>query len=535
MTRILFWGLIFFCGYVLAADVGVVAITGPAEPRVQPGQEIVLAAIIRNFDSQPAGGYAVVFQVDSSGQMIYEETATPDSLPPGGERTVSSPRVWVPQPVLWSGYTLRVYTRHPGDSFPGNDTLEMRVLFTSDTVRAFFSELGVPVIDGNIEPEEWSWAGFMSSANFARRGNSSIQHQSYAWYMSGDSFLYAAFSLPEISTRSPADEICLFIDENNNSRWEPDSSEGNYQIVIDSGGVDRVYYYPWTSSGPSLVPLPVPGALAASSVSSGNLQFECRIPFGSERWQLNLHPDADTCRLFFFQKDAGEFHGWWPMVVDDTTGWQGPAFYGKLLLTPLQSDFGWRRIISPAGIVDTNIFVLPRAELAGFGSGGRVRVWFYIYTPDSARVYADSEEVFFSAGGGAIIVDFDSFYVNNRTGIWGTKCSLYSRYDINSQNDVRTGYFIVSGQGVAEDRNWGDNTGLAVFPQVVSERVRVRNAEAGNFLLYDATGRLRLEQSLRQSSAGEVDVDLQSLEPGIYFIRLPGSRSVVRKLLFVRK
>ncbi len=122
------------------------------------------------------------------------------------------------------------------------------------------------------------------------------------------------FPCLKIIALTAGDEVGMFIVEDGNGQWEPDSSEGNYQVIIESSGSDRLWYYSPTAAGRSATPLPVPNARAASSISSGNLQFECRIPFGSEHWQVHLHPDADTCELSLFRKVEASSRArgrWW--------------------------------------------------------------------------------------------------------------------------------------------------------------------------------------------------------------------------------
>ncbi|MEO0019863.1 MAG: kelch repeat-containing protein [candidate division WOR-3 bacterium] len=315
-------------------DIGVSRIVEPASPEIVPGVPITPRVLVKNYGLEWAESFAVMFAVESAGRVVYDDGVFLDSLAPGDSIEVEFVNNWTPNASLWHGYTISSFTFLFNDSVPWNDTCEMPVLVTSDTI---YSNTTVhpPVIDGYLAPNEWAGAYEMNFSNvFGWYGKPYGPYAAKAWFMHGrendTDFLYSAYALPFAATRNNGDLIGFYCDENNNGEWESTYCEGIYWFFVDHNGADAVLYLPITS-GITLDPVPVPGAQSASGTLNGYLVFEAKVPIDTGDVYLNLNPAGDTAGLFLLAMDNHMLFGWWPagMCADSHLR---PAYYGKLIL-----------------------------------------------------------------------------------------------------------------------------------------------------------------------------------------------------------
>jgi hypothetical protein len=77
-----------------------------------------------------------------------------------------------------------------------------------------------------------------------------------------------------------------------------------------------------------------PGCVSASSTTSGHLQLEAKIPFGSRKGDYTVDP-GDTVKYFQYTAVGGgtQFIGWWPQSLV-MSNWPNPAYYGVMWFDP---------------------------------------------------------------------------------------------------------------------------------------------------------------------------------------------------------
>jgi hypothetical protein len=208
----------------------------------------------------------------------------------------------------------------------------------ADTIHVSrISSATAPAIDGNIVPDEWSASVAYDMSDTAGRGGTRQAAGSCIAYFLYDSvFVYLACDLPNRTIRANGDQFGPYMDENRDGTWSVDSSEGNYWVEY-MASADRVIYRALLDTVPHFWEMGVaPGALSASSLTSGHLQFEAEIPIGLYEWQYAVDP-GDT--VGFFQYAASidedtEYVGWWPQTVDGSQWWR-PEYYGVMVFDTL--------------------------------------------------------------------------------------------------------------------------------------------------------------------------------------------------------
>ncbi len=315
-------------------DIGVSRILVPSSPRVVPGVSVTPQIMVKNYDLNSAENFAVVFRIDSSDQVVYDDGLLVDSLEPGDSLEVEFSCSWTPGASLWHGYVIHSWTYLEDDSVSGNDTCEMPLLVTSDTIYSHRTN-SPPGIDGYLAPDEWVDAYEMNFSNiFGWSGRPYGPYAAKAWFMQGrendTDFLYSAYELPFANTRNIGDQIDFYCDEDNDGQWAPDSSEGCYHIRVNSLAQDEVLFQPWVPAGPIQSGVAY-GAQSASDILNGCLCFEVKVPIGTLSYELNVNPQADTVGLFFSAQSGGKVYGSWrsglPIIKRHL-----PRFYGKLIL-----------------------------------------------------------------------------------------------------------------------------------------------------------------------------------------------------------
>jgi hypothetical protein len=317
-------------------DVGVLSITAPPATM---GQDSVYPVVqVKNFGANPESIIPVTCWIDSLGTRVYAGTDTlAGPLAAGTTAYDTFPTRWYSGPA-GAQYTVTMFTELSGDLDLTNDTIirttEITGAVLSDTVHVRRVAKGTPNIDGVINEGEWGGSVLYDISDLAGRGGSGPQPAGsvlgYYLYDSTAACMYCAVDLPLYSGRVDYDQFGLFVDENRSQTWATDSSEGNYWVEYVGG--DSVIYRALLDIVPNvwLYGL-VPGAKSVSSTTSGHLQFETKVPLGTQKYQLNVKP-GDTVGYFQYAAVSGgtSFNGWRPQTLLNSN-WANPQYYGTMV------------------------------------------------------------------------------------------------------------------------------------------------------------------------------------------------------------
>jgi hypothetical protein len=205
-----------------------------------------------------------------------------------------------------------------------------------------------PTIDGSIDAGEWSASDAYDVSDVAGRGGTPQPAGScLACFLYDSSSVYVAVDCPNRTVRVNLDQLGPFMDEDGNGRWSADSSEGGYSIEYLEPS-DEVIYRAVLDTFARMWEMGVaPGALSASSLASGHLQFEAKVPIGLYKWQLGIH-SGDTVGYFQYTAvdSSRNYIGWWPQAVT-VSQWSNPRYYGTMIFDSLASGVRDRNIGVP--------------------------------------------------------------------------------------------------------------------------------------------------------------------------------------------
>ncbi|MBM3323868.1 hypothetical protein FJY69_10380 [candidate division WOR-3 bacterium] len=223
-----------------------------------------------------------------------------------------------------------------------------------------------PTIDGIIDSLEWV------ESNVYDLTNRSIVPPpptlALGYYLFDDSFAYFAVACLQYSGRTNYDQFGLYVDEDRSRTWSSDSSEGNHWV--EYVGNDSVVYRALLDTVPNVWRMPgqCPGCQSASSVASGHLEFEARIPLGQDKGSYAFGP-GDAGGFFQYVAVAGgmQFIGWWPPELL-MSQWTNPRYYGTLVLDTTCVDLaaGQRASVSPVSVFPSPARDHIRFLLSGF-------------------------------------------------------------------------------------------------------------------------------------------------------------------------
>jgi hypothetical protein len=316
-------------------DVGVNAIVAPAG-NIAPGP-VTPEATVRNFGANPESGIPVTCWIDSGATRVYSANATlPGPLGAGTEANVTFTPDWNPGPA-GAQYSVTMFTALPGDVNTGNDTTTGTTTVTgavfSDTIRVNRIAYYGPTIDGNIAPGEWSGAIPYDISDILGRGGvpwPAGSNIAYYLYDFAEGYIYFAMDCPNYTGRIDYDQFGPYMDEDKSGTWSTDSSEGNYWVQFVA--TDDVIYRALLSTLPDIWLMgSTPGALSVSSLTSGHLQFETKIPIGPDRWEYSINT-GDTVGYFQYTAVVGgsNYIGWWPQTLTSSQ-WSYPQYYGPMI------------------------------------------------------------------------------------------------------------------------------------------------------------------------------------------------------------
>ena len=315
-------------------DVGVDAIVAPSSG-INPGP-VTPEARVKNFGANEESGFPVTCWIDSGATRVYSASTTlPGPLGAGGEANVTFAPNWNPGPA-GARYNVTMFTALGGDVDAHDDTATGTTTVTgavfADTIHVRPAGSIPPTIDGSIAPGEWSASTAYDVSDLAGRGGTpQPAGSSIAYFLYDSAFVYLAMDCPNRTIRVDWDQFGSYMDEDGSGTWSTDSSEGGCAVEYVEPS-DEVIYRAMLDTVPDTWEMGVlPGALSASSLSSGHLQFETRIPIGAAKWEYSINPgDA----VGYFQYTAfdnnSSYVGWWPQTLTSSQ-WSYPQYYGPMV------------------------------------------------------------------------------------------------------------------------------------------------------------------------------------------------------------
>ena len=320
MGRLAVFGVFIAIQVFAGHDLALTAIVEP--DTVASGYCLGPRVVVQNVGSIPETGIPIGFCLDSAGVRIHIWGWTFNrTLAPGESDTFWLDNVALgEQKFCYLDFTGFTYLA--GDENRANDTLRRRFwwssAFISDTLEA--NETGEPEVNGIIEPEEY-YVGNDISDFFGRAGRPRPR-ASCLLYSGWSGMAWFALDIRALRTREDRDRVIIYVDEDRDLVWEPDSSEGMY-VAFVSNGMDSIVY----CAMPDSVLMPCPGCTSASSVASGNLQFELGIPNGERKSDIRVpwHGGEAGAAVSFWRGDS--CWAWWPQSLE-LVQWQNPASYG---------------------------------------------------------------------------------------------------------------------------------------------------------------------------------------------------------------
>jgi hypothetical protein len=527
-----------------ATDVGVDAIRAPTVA-VNPGSVITPTARARNFGATAQTSVPVTCWIDSAGAHVYTGTATISNLPGSDTARVTfTPPTWTVGPA-GTTYLVRMFTSLAGDVNRANDTTRQTTTAfpVNDTLRAPFKTAAV-TLDGNIQTSEWSDAlKWDVSDVLNQEGTGAMPPGSAILYCKHDSqYVYYAYDLPLSTARVAYDQAGAYQDENYDRAWATDSSEGNHWFAFVS--TDSTLYRAapaWTWIRWGGVP---PNGFEQSSLTSGHLQFECRVDKGTQKWNYNIAPECDTVGFYTYAADVGGtlFRGHWPTTMPGTA-WNDPTQYGTLILlgkgAGVVHDVGCTKLIEPTGSYISGTSVTPACSVYNYGTQieASYTVKMTIATPTP---YTASATVTAHVPGTYKYATFTNWTANPVGGPYAVTCSTELTTDANPTNNALwDSVQVLPPSGIAEEPPVPLKFGFTgCVPNPIHDAATITYSlavpGAVNLRLYDVTGHIArvLAVGFHPAGTSSFIVHRSSLSAGVYLLRLEtGGNTMTRKLL----
>ncbi|MBS4015213.1 MAG: T9SS type A sorting domain-containing protein [Candidatus Latescibacteria bacterium] len=352
-------------------DVSIEELLAPVS-MVAPGALITPQAIIKNWGTANQPNIQVVIKIDSSGINVYTGNAT-IALGGGDEDIVNFSPQWRAGPAP-NTYDIRAYTTVPGDENPANDTIYSLTssFVVSIMYHANFRDIQ-PTIDGNVELMEWADAIRYDVSDVQGQGTGEPHRvgSAYMWIKHDSNFVYFAATMPYADEANNGDQIGLYLDEDRNGSWNPDSSEGNYWVVnYETGGVDSLIYRALLPTTPLTTWRygNVADGQVSCNLNNGIMHIECAVPKGTAKQHLNMNAVRDTMRFWMFSIDRPNdyYYGWWPQSMPSNS-WTNPISYGILFFRDRYYDVGVDKIIQPTGAIPAGNPVVPKVVVTNYG------------------------------------------------------------------------------------------------------------------------------------------------------------------------
>jgi hypothetical protein len=274
--------------------------------------------MVRNYGSEPEWNIPVRCWIDSAGTRIYNyQRPFTGVIPPQAE---SLHWLYGFDPGAdFFYYDMTAFTELADDEDRSNDTMRRRFYWSyaeiSDT--AEFVDYVRPRLDGIIERGEYGGydqdiSDFVGRAGTPRPRASCIAAGGFSF-----DTVYLGVNVRALHDRQDGDRLVFYVDDDGDGRWNPDSSEGMYEVRV-RGGDDSVYWRPVPGGNPTLAE----GCYAISSTRGGTLQFEAALAnIGLVRYWWS------TAALSFWRGES--CWGWWPARLP-LAQWEDPSQYGVI-------------------------------------------------------------------------------------------------------------------------------------------------------------------------------------------------------------
>ncbi|MFQ5906285.1 MAG: FlgD immunoglobulin-like domain containing protein [bacterium] len=357
-----------------ARDVSPLTIDSPGA-LVAPGVPVTPCATVQNTGDSTETFYTL-FLIDSAGVNVYTDSSQVNTLMPDSLIQVCFPD-WTPD-GQGNVYDLTCITNLPADEAQANDTLRgVTMAFTVDSLIACGWAATPPTVDGTIDPAEWTNATVVDISDILGMGSAGVNPNSVIMYvMNNASHLFFAVDYLVDNTDNVNDRTTVYIDENNDDGWAPDSSEGNYWAFKSSTGPKFMYrplpVGPFTD--------PIPGAEIGMGFVT-HVTFEFSIPIGMQKYEIDAAL-GDTLGMHIYAHDQGidEDEGWWLQTLD-AANQDIPGYYGHIVLSmaPGVHEKGWVRAATSSGLLGAYPNPFSGATRVSFVTESRRRVSLEVY------------------------------------------------------------------------------------------------------------------------------------------------------------
>jgi hypothetical protein len=435
-------------------DVGAIAVlaplgvvdTFPKTPQVR----------VKNF-----GSYTEVFRVyyqitdvDSTGAVVYSDSALAGPLAPGLTADVNCPN--------WTGhhgqghYTTRCWTAMLGDGDRTNDTT--RGAFR---VMAVIPDVGVTSIDVPVASVD-SGVTVTPAVTVQNYGNAAASFDVTVGINISPAY---ASTVHVIGLGVGHDTVV-----NTFTAW-PAIQRGNWTVKCTTSLAGDLYNGNDTASKAVAVNVHDLGAVAIVVPTGG-------IPPTTFTPKANVHNYGtlrEPCTVTFMINSTPPYvHtqalAGLPPGVDSTVGFSdtilSPGSYTARCSTYLAtdqvpgnevvtadfqvgtSDVSVRSILAPLNSLDTSTVITPSALVANPGSlSASFPVRFTISNASDAIVYTGDTTVYSLAPGGSVTVTFPDWAKPHAVGSYATKCSTMLAGDATPGNDAAADTFAITAQG----------------------------------------------------------------------------------------
>lgn len=263
-----------------------------------------------------------IYKVENSGGYTFEDSfyTILDSVAAGDTAQATFSDNWVP--TSRGCYLVTYYTALASDDFPQDDTASGYLFAERNELSSPWTETG-PTCDGIIEAGEWSDAVLLDISKFTVPqltygplvlvGPHYYQSDAAILYLKNDSsYLYLALDLPGDTSNTISDWISIDIEDDGDSFFDLDSSEGALVLRNDfEVGNDVLDFLPQMSTySDSFVTAGNSAAVTTWQFgiqsNTGRQQAEIRIPFGdSPKYNLNSGPEK-TIGIWVGAADASD-------------------------------------------------------------------------------------------------------------------------------------------------------------------------------------------------------------------------------------
>ncbi len=254
--------------------------------------------------------------------------------------------VILPQ-VLWQAeqrgkFYAQAEATVSGDEVADDDIVSLgsRIMVEDREFESYWA-FSAPAIDGQVAPDEWVDAGVydvsaFSLAEFFVGIVVDMSHGAAILSVKNDSaFAYFMLEVRSDSTGNALDRMDLIIDDDFDSSFAADSSEGRYR-VIEGGANDSTFFQPSIpyssdpAAGRPLSAYLTPNYFGAVGHNGTHVIVEMAIPLGNERESINRRSPGDRIGLavdYFDWADSALSGSTWLREVQANWPFENGSFY----------------------------------------------------------------------------------------------------------------------------------------------------------------------------------------------------------------